>query len=1769
MEDAGAGPSSPRRRTSHEHVDRDRDIVQVQALPDTPGTTGGRRRSWFHFGGSSSRLVEPSVEAQRRRSADHERETLSSSLPTRGSWEEIMPGAPAGGKESTNGARRRGGRAGEESSDGGTLGFADMSLATRRRESQTTITHPVRDSRDSSPPASLSTTPQLASLETLESNIHHPSRESITPRPMIPARTSSYGDRVPNLLQLDESQPLTPTERPLPPIPLALLPVDSPTLPTDIVITPSSPTHHSDPSVLVAPEGISQTLLPQFSSPMTRNRSRSASPRPSPREIPSSDINPPIMDSTLPQKLTPIGLGRPGQAASQLNNDIPPPVPAKPVSVSTPVRLRAASPAQRIVFALPGEGTHQSGRSTPNAESQTRVRRARSLSGIWKESSSGAAAPIGSRPASPEPVYSESPLTDEMVVKASGVLGWLGIKKTVKRRQSEGKLPRIKTDPEKFSDELASGAKSLSRTSSRRPSQEPLKRPSVDEYSGSRQTSGATTVVPGSQSRIQSLFNRRASAQNEERESEGIPTIPNSPIVLPAQARPIPAAQRWIRGRPTTAESSQSSLQLEADSFSSSQIAEPETWVSTPDGEETLFDPEGSSHWGPGMRPWMDSYEQFRPGPSTPLDSLPEKEVLPTPSANLIPGSSLDHGSRARAWSDAPRPRGCDNDRNSSEVHLPSRSLQPSPFEGSRPKMPGRSSSGNAAIIGRMRSAFLRSSSRGKPGVESDKEDQIQSDELPGRIDTAEFGGRPSGDGIIMQQTLSSSSDVASSRPRSRRGMFQKNSGSNTLLGLLDGDRQILLNETPERSPRTSMTATSASSVASGSNRPPAAALLTGRSGRVRASTLSAAPSSSTFVSPVSPQLYPAAATPPRRRASAISRMTQNLLGTSPRGPTLFPLPPRSSGSLSSAYQSGLRSPDEPSSLVASPRPSAGSISAFMGNAALKAISARLDDETPEQFLERITRSVGGSDIGTVLASSADDFYRDALRLFMSRFDFTHNSLDVALRKLLLAMSLPKETQQIDRIIEAFSARYEECEPALFGTKDNTYILAFSMIMLHTDAFNRHNKNKMTKPDYVKNTRLDGVSSTVLEAFYDNITYTPFIFVDDDPTSRSAISSNLALDAYTPSSAGPSTPSGSMTLQTPRSSGKLDVYQLIGTGAMDSLRVDVERFVPVDSPFNCHGTRPSDADSLHNTFLKGALLPIISTKRKSSTASFIGNSSAGSTKREPDLVLRVTKAGLLSRKDEGPETGKKLSRKWKAWSVVLTGSQLLFFRDPTWALSILEQTQRTSGTVDEPTVLSTVVNFKPDEVFPVSQCIATYDESLDSSSNTFRYLMPPGRSYMLQAADENEMNEWINLINYASAFKTADIRMRSPPVQKEGAVQIGAEAAKQHQVEQSSAEPESAETGASQGPVKKVSFEGPAPTASPQFIRASSHTVSSPAAPRPIAIRAKSADARAMPAVDTSNEVMETSGEKLEKVLDVVKADLAAGSEPGDFITWKANMGSTDRRIGHRSRNVAVERQIHRFEAQLKHVKENLEVNLRLARNLAILTPFQKLTRDRIQSAVTILAQKVRQDRVHVAKVQCWIDVLREDLEQDERDWARIHQVALQAATRALREPELSGQRRASSSKSKSPEVPTGIRTSSDLPKFSLSSPEMDNKSLEHDHRSPQTPIRSIPVKTDTSHHSDLLGRSPGELPIVIRRSSEDGPLPVRPGYSRQVSANSYLSVDNDSSGNRESTQDEEEGDGKASKDTIGVNRDTRSATNASSPMLFSISDLGEAPKTR
>ena len=76
------------------------------------------------------------------------------------------------------------------------------------------------------------------------------------------------------------------------------------------------------------------------------------------------------------------------------------------------------------------------------------------------------------------------------------------------------------------------------------------------------------------------------------------------------------------------------------------------------------------------------------------------------------------------------------------------------------------------------------------------------------------------------------------------------------------------------------------------------------------------------------------------------------------------------------------------------------------------------------------------------MSQSADEFHATALRVYIDRFDFNGDPLDVALRKLLMDVGLPRETQQIDRVMEAFAARYRHCHPDLFISEGATFLHA-------------------------------------------------------------------------------------------------------------------------------------------------------------------------------------------------------------------------------------------------------------------------------------------------------------------------------------------------------------------------------------------------------------------------------------------------------------------------------------------------------------------------------------------------------------------------------------------------------------------------------------------------------------------------------------------------------------------------------------------------------
>ncbi|KIK71180.1 hypothetical protein GYMLUDRAFT_66390 [Collybiopsis luxurians FD-317 M1] len=709
-----------------------------------------------------------------------------------------------------------------------------------------------------------------------------------------------------------------------------------------------------------------------------------------------------------------------------------------------------------------------------------------------------------------------------------------------------------------------------------------------------------------------------------------------------------------------------------------------------------------------------------------------------------------------------------------------------------------------------------------------------------------------------------------------------------------------------------------------------------------------------------------------------------------PRAQTNPPLLRRLSMNLFSSSSSSPL-PPSPTPAVASPSPLR--ISTTSKPASVP--KPQMDEESPEIYLERLMVSVSKAEIGGILASSSDKFHVQALRSYIGRFDFSNDPLDVALRRLLMDVGLPRETQQIDRVMEAFASRYYQLHPGLFTSEDQPYVLAFSLIMLHTDAFNKSNKRKMTKPDYVKNTRMPGVAPEVLDCFYDNVVFAPFIFVEDhvDVNGQRGFSVDENRNLSTSNS------SGNLTGSTLLKANKLDPYYLISNNLLDPLRVDVEHFVPLINPYSYEGTGgPWHEEELQNAFANPSVVEMgsLDSARAISPAPFFsaGGAAAGPFASPGELHypgsetwrLKVTKVGVLSRKDDLLGGKKASSRKWKSFSVILTGSQLLFVRDSTWAATFLNQTENNSDFGYFPPGAVP----KPDEVMSVKNAVAVFDRSYLKHDNTFRLALGDGRQFLIGTNSPSEMNQWISRINYASAFRSTGVRMRPVGMSGRDVQLTGVAAATSHlhDLQHNNSRSEwNGDTSRDLMDMLSGKDNSPFKKAPPQRRVTTLSSSSDPDNDVPVA-----------PEVDGADQFKAT--------FDQVKADLAAGrcaspdSGAEEIPERKSYSLDGETRLPSRSRIVVSK--IRDLESKISASQTQLDSDIRFVRNVATLTPFQRSTRERLTLAVQSLAKRIMQVRLDLARYMCHRDVLYNDLAAEGKNWTRAKKVALRAAIEML-----------------------------------------------------------------------------------------------------------------------------------------------------------------------
>ncbi|KAG9144559.1 hypothetical protein Leryth_010773 [Lithospermum erythrorhizon] len=135
-------------------------------------------------------------------------------------------------------------------------------------------------------------------------------------------------------------------------------------------------------------------------------------------------------------------------------------------------------------------------------------------------------------------------------------------------------------------------------------------------------------------------------------------------------------------------------------------------------------------------------------------------------------------------------------------------------------------------------------------------------------------------------------------------------------------------------------------------------------------------------------------------------------------------------------------------------------------------ISMKRIGSSPEavaSFLKN-TSGLNPTMIGDYLGER-EEFNLKVMHAYVDSFNFVGMDFGGAIRFFLKGFRLPGEAQKIDRLMEKFAERYCKCNPTSFSSADTAYVLAYSVIMLNTDAHNNMVKDKMSKADFIRNNR--------------------------------------------------------------------------------------------------------------------------------------------------------------------------------------------------------------------------------------------------------------------------------------------------------------------------------------------------------------------------------------------------------------------------------------------------------------------------------------------------------------------------------------------------------------------------------------------------------------------------------------------------------------------------------------------------------------------------
>jgi len=513
------------------------------------------------------------------------------------------------------------------------------------------------------------------------------------------------------------------------------------------------------------------------------------------------------------------------------------------------------------------------------------------------------------------------------------------------------------------------------------------------------------------------------------------------------------------------------------------------------------------------------------------------------------------------------------------------------------------------------------------------------------------------------------------------------------------------------------------------------------------------------------------------------------------------------------------------------------------------------------------------------------------------------------------------------------------------------------------------------------------------------------------------------------------------------------------------------------------------------------------------------------------LPLGYANESLTDATDEYMDGGRKSgSRKWREWAVVLTNSQLLFFRDLSVAEALITHAQELAraeqmpGSPHADIITPAIDNLRPDEILSVYSTVALTDSRYSKYPFAFRFFMPRGRQIILRGRGEADVTSWLALLNYASAFKTSGVRMRPAGLPQREAEMVGAAAAKSHLQHLHPNEHADKPTVRSWTTVGSNGSRNSAHEHTVVGRRSFSNALSNlPLPPRPSlslslsysnnrlsTTMPKSSRAKPRPSWSGGADLLDTMdnlpspdvSDQFKMMFDDIKLQLtqSSGDRPRtsrrpSTAPSPANEDAIPLPASLTSREDIIRNKVAELEGRIDDLRPTLDAELSFAHNLAVMTPFRQATRDRIVGLVTTLAKRVITLRVDMARLQHHRETLLADIRDERRRWVRLRDRALQVA-----QAELHAHRLAVPS-SPAPVSGTPSPSSSGVALQSPRSLDRLRQAGEVDARrlfvSPVTPSGSV-----DSHSSSGLAPSDGDAEGDASGEHESdslGPLPGSP----------------------------------------------------------------------